>query len=82
MTTTLKHNLIEILSPSDCPAGTYYSGNAAGDEICAKCAKGAYSESRSMFCLSCPDGDTTAGLGATSPDECYPESEEGELPSN
>ncbi|XP_063692961.1 kielin/chordin-like protein isoform X17 [Bolinopsis microptera] len=60
----------------DCPPGTYYSGNAAGDEVCAKCAKGAYSESRAMFCTSCPEGETTAGLGAASLDECYPESEE------
>ena len=30
------------------------------------------------MCTACDEGETTAGLGATSPDDCYPESEEGE----
>ncbi|KAL5246916.1 hypothetical protein ACHWQZ_G018950 [Mnemiopsis leidyi] len=60
----------------DCPAGTFFSGDAFGNAICAQCAKGAWSAGRANFCTSCPNGYTTAGLGATSADECYPESEE------
>ena len=45
--------------------------------VCVQCAKGTYSGGQSMTCLSCPDDGTTAGLGATSDDDCYPEAEEG-----
>ena len=66
------------LNLPDCPAGTFFSGDALGNAICALCAKGSYSEGRAMMCTACDEGETTAGLGATSPDDCYPESEEGE----
>ena len=64
---------------SDCPAGTYYHGDMYGNAECSPCARGAFSLGRSSFCTSCPSGYTTAGFGATSPDDCYQYEHRGEV---
>ena len=63
---------------SDCPAGTYFSGDADWNDVCTPCAKGSYSVGWTVTCSPCPDGETTDKVGATSVDKCHPEPKEGQ----
>ncbi|XP_022084521.1 sushi, von Willebrand factor type A, EGF and pentraxin domain-containing protein 1-like [Acanthaster planci] len=51
-----------------CPSGHF---SDTGLEPCSKCEKGSYqSEARSLSCLPCPVGQSTASIGSTDIEDC------------
>ena len=52
-----------------CPAGSFL--DPADDYACKQCEADTYSDSDNVTqCTACPTGQTTAGPGATSADNC------------
>ena len=66
----LSHTLTKYIFYSvNCPVGSYYDDTSSS---CAQCPAGTYSNAEAQTsCTSCPGGQTTAGVGANSEDDCY-----------
>ncbi|XP_035676270.1 signal peptide, CUB and EGF-like domain-containing protein 1 [Branchiostoma floridae] len=55
-----------------CAPGTYYL-----NRMCIRCPKGTFQDLEGqMFCISCPEGFTTAGVGSNNYTDCFPSTDE------
>ncbi|XP_078597011.1 uncharacterized protein LOC144873487 [Branchiostoma floridae x Branchiostoma japonicum] len=55
-----------------CAPGTYYL-----NRVCIRCPKGTFQDLEGqMFCISCPEGFTTAGVGSNNYTDCFHSTDE------